>query len=484
MNTFLTKAEKDVLFKWKYSVNDKSLTTKLLTPLYDNLVEWIPHTVSANVISLAGLIFILLGWSLALAYGGTNQLVSIAVAFCIGVYMLLDALDGKHARNTMTSSALGELFDHFCDCIGNVFLTHIFVLMWNINSHLTIWLLICVSQYSFFICHLNAYITGCIEFGKYDGPGEAIFALMTLVLLSPYCQNSLNNKYFNTFVLIFYIALSFSLFVKSIYLHYNTKNTNIMTKRYATSFGIFVCVICQIIKLIIQQYNNSECAGIFNGMLLGTLIGDIILSKITKRQLHPLIPIFFMISLIIPYTDPFFALLYFVTNVIDIANHLKIPILNPVVRMFVSGYFDGCHIGHKMLFLNASKHGTSLIVGVHSDDDSLTYKGKKPMNDINQRCYAVSQCEDVTEVIPSCEIIINEELIKKYKIHLVGMSEEYANNDPLNYYKYALDKGILCILPRTPGVSSTQLRDTNMQTTEQLSKLVETLHRIEEKISN
>ena len=36
-------------------------------------------------------------------------------------YFTLDALDGKHARNTKNGSPLGELFDHGCDNVGAAF---------------------------------------------------------------------------------------------------------------------------------------------------------------------------------------------------------------------------------------------------------------------------------------------------------------------------------------------------------------------------
>lgn len=36
-------------------------------------------------------------------------------AVCIFIYLNLDAIDGKQARRTKSSSPLGQLFDHGCD---------------------------------------------------------------------------------------------------------------------------------------------------------------------------------------------------------------------------------------------------------------------------------------------------------------------------------------------------------------------------------
>ena len=47
------------------------------------------------------------------------QYIYFAIAFF--VYQTLDAIDGKHARNTKRSSPLGMLMDHGCDSLINSF---------------------------------------------------------------------------------------------------------------------------------------------------------------------------------------------------------------------------------------------------------------------------------------------------------------------------------------------------------------------------
>lgn len=38
-------------------------------------------------------------------------------ATCSFIYQTMDAVDGKQARRTGTSSPLGQLFDHGCDAV-------------------------------------------------------------------------------------------------------------------------------------------------------------------------------------------------------------------------------------------------------------------------------------------------------------------------------------------------------------------------------
>jgi len=66
---------------------------------------------------LAGFFFIVLSYALIYAYipdlkGVAPSWVYYACAANLFIYQTLDAIDGKQARRTSSSSPLGELFDH------------------------------------------------------------------------------------------------------------------------------------------------------------------------------------------------------------------------------------------------------------------------------------------------------------------------------------------------------------------------------------
>ena len=48
---------------------------------------------------------------------------TFSCALGLFIYQTLDAIDGKQARRTKTSSPLGELFDHGCDSLSTVFVS-------------------------------------------------------------------------------------------------------------------------------------------------------------------------------------------------------------------------------------------------------------------------------------------------------------------------------------------------------------------------
>ena len=70
-----------------------------------------------NLITLVGLMFSISG-TLTYIYYDTSftqpvpQWVYFYGGFCAFMYQTLDAVDGKQARRTKTSSPLGQLFDH------------------------------------------------------------------------------------------------------------------------------------------------------------------------------------------------------------------------------------------------------------------------------------------------------------------------------------------------------------------------------------
>lgn len=84
------------------------------------------HFYRPNMITLIGFSFSFSGFVAALITSdfmarSCPQWVHFYIAFVLLAYMALDAVDGKQARRTGTSSPLGQLFDHGCDAINLIF---------------------------------------------------------------------------------------------------------------------------------------------------------------------------------------------------------------------------------------------------------------------------------------------------------------------------------------------------------------------------
>jgi hypothetical protein len=113
---FITKKEKESISKWTYKVYDQDILSAYFDPFYNKIVDYIPKNFSANILSFIGFLFSfsILPLSLLLIENKQNNFkVGISLALCTIAYFVFDAIDGKYARKTKTSSQLGELIDHF-----------------------------------------------------------------------------------------------------------------------------------------------------------------------------------------------------------------------------------------------------------------------------------------------------------------------------------------------------------------------------------
>ena len=457
-NTFITNEQLDKLNKWTYKVQDNGIMSYYLMPLYNYLPQFIPRAISPNVLSFTGLLMSMYAWYLS--YNKNTFINNLLVGLFIFIYMVIDAIDGKYARNTNTSSSLGELVDHFCDCITNVLLTVAICNVYNLNDIYMRCVLIYITQQIFFIEHLYAYKTKNLVFNKYTGPTEVICGIIGLIWMKSFIE-----LFIDVNILIEYIYILLQLYYITQIIYATIKLFKLIDKQ-----TILLYLLCNIIQLVKFFMNDTDY--INNGLILSLLSADIIIAKMAERPLHPYIVILHMITLFNSNFSVPLVILYFMINIWDISNYTNVPILNMQTNVFVCGYYDGLHVGHIESLKNASLLGTNLIVGVHSQGDlikKLKKKNQEPSekNEII-RCFKIKQLPFVTKIIQGCSSTeLTEDFIKKHKIHIVGMSDEYIeefdeNNNivkVLPYYQYALDTGILRIIPRTNGISSTELRN-------------------------
>ena len=121
-------------------------------------------------------------------------------------------------------------------------------------------------------------------------------------------------------------------------------------------------------------------------------------------------------------------------------------------RVLTYGTFDLFHYGHLKLLERAKKLGDYLIVGV-STDEFNRIKGKKSIFPYEHRKEIVKNIKYVDEVIPeeNWEQKIND--VKKYKIDVFVMGEDWKGK-----FDFLKDYCEVIYLPRTKGITSTSLK--------------------------
>lgn len=149
----------------------------------------LPSKIAPNLVTFLGFIGVLVAFATMFFYnpdldGGnvTPQWAFYLSAFLLFYYQTMDAIDGKHARNTKSSSALGELFDHGLDAVTTMFQTIIIMASLQLGpgywSCLTMFLMYITS----YLVIWEDYVTDELRFGALNSPTEAILLAVSILV--------------------------------------------------------------------------------------------------------------------------------------------------------------------------------------------------------------------------------------------------------------------------------------------------------------
>lgn len=122
-------------------------------------------------------------------------------------------------------------------------------------------------------------------------------------------------------------------------------------------------------------------------------------------------------------------------------------------KVITYGTFDLFHIGHLNLLKRAKELGDYLIVAVSSDDFNAL-KGKKCQIKDKDRMAIVEAIKYVDEVIPETSWDQKVEDVKKYGIDTFVMGDDWKGK-----FDFLKDYCNVVYLPRTEGISTTQIKD-------------------------
>nr|CCA20429.1 CDPalcohol phosphatidyltransferase putative [Albugo laibachii Nc14] len=111
---------------YRYKPGTYTILDTSLTPFWTRCVSFFPIWMAPNLITLLGSCTLFLTTAIQLVYSPhfsetPPRWIPFTAAAGLFIYQTLDALDGKQARRTGSSSPLGQLFDHGCDAICTLF---------------------------------------------------------------------------------------------------------------------------------------------------------------------------------------------------------------------------------------------------------------------------------------------------------------------------------------------------------------------------
>lgn len=178
---YIGKHGVEALQRYKYSGMDRSILAKyVFQPFWSRFVLAFPLWMPPNMITLVGFLFVVTSAFLSYAYSPqldspSPKWVHFLHGLLLFLYQTFDAVDGKQARRTGSSSPLGELFDHGCDALTCAFETMAFGNSVMSGKH-TMWFW-AISSIPFFGATWEHFFTHTLILPEISGPTEGLMLI-------------------------------------------------------------------------------------------------------------------------------------------------------------------------------------------------------------------------------------------------------------------------------------------------------------------
>ncbi|TDF36457.1 glycerol-3-phosphate cytidylyltransferase [Alteromonadaceae bacterium M269] len=123
-----------------------------------------------------------------------------------------------------------------------------------------------------------------------------------------------------------------------------------------------------------------------------------------------------------------------------------------MARVITFGTFDVFHVGHVNIFKRAREYGSSLIVGVSSDELNINKKGRAPIYSLKSRMEIIEAIKYVDEVFVEESLELKRQYILDKKADVLVMGNDWEGR--FDEFKDICE---VRYLPRTPSVSTTEI---------------------------
>ncbi|PHJ17197.1 cdp-alcohol phosphatidyltransferase superfamily protein [Cystoisospora suis] len=175
---FITRDGLEQLKHYEYRGGGSTPIDRILNPWWEFVASKLPLWLSPNVLTLLGFVCTLLCMCIVAIWmphleEAAPRWVYLVMCILLFIYQTLDAVDGKQARRTNSSSPLGQLFDHGCDSFSTVFAVFINLATARMGFCFYSYLLLAILQmqmfiYSWWDLHFHVYrchtgVTGVTE---------------------------------------------------------------------------------------------------------------------------------------------------------------------------------------------------------------------------------------------------------------------------------------------------------------------------------
>ncbi|XP_066561568.1 cholinephosphotransferase 1 isoform X2 [Amia ocellicauda] len=303
----LTAAQLKRLEEHKYSASGRSLFEPPFQLYWNWLVQQIPTWVAPNTLTITGLVINIVTTVILVFYCPSATEEAPGWAFFLSalglfIYQSLDAIDGKQARRTNSSSALGELFDHGCDAVSTVFVAVGTCIAVGLGDYCN-WMFFCgfIGMFMFYCAHWQTYVSGTLRFGLVDVT-EVQFAIIIMYLMTAFGGVGLWETKLPVIGLKLHTLPTLGIMGGALYSCTNYfrvilsggvgKNGSTVADTSVLSPGLHIGLILALAFMIFkksssQLFEHHPCLYILTfGFVIAKISNKLVVAHMTKSELH------------------------------------------------------------------------------------------------------------------------------------------------------------------------------------------------------
>lgn len=291
----------------RYQSAGRSLLEPLMQGYWEWLVGRVPSWIAPNLITIIGLSINICTTILLVFYcpTATEQAplwAYIACACGLFIYQSLDAIDGKQARRTNSSSPLGELFDHGCDSLSTVFVVLGTCIAVQLGTNPD-WMFFCcfAGTFMFYCAHWQTYVSGTLRFGIFDVTESQIIIVVFQLLtgtLGPWFWNftipvlNIQMKIFPALCTVAGTIFSCTNYFRVIFTGGVGKNGSTIAGTSVLSPFLHIGSVITLAAMIykksaVQLFEKHPCLYILTfGFVSAKITNKLVVAHMTKSEMH------------------------------------------------------------------------------------------------------------------------------------------------------------------------------------------------------
>lgn len=289
----LTEKDLENIKNHKYAHTGYTTLDQKMNPFWEKCASFLPKPYTPNMVTVTGLFCQILSIILISLFDLTfskelHPIIYIFSAFMLFMAQTLDAIDGKHARNTKRSSSLGQLMDHGCDSMDNFLFCIVICQAFLFGNTIQTLLVQVLIQIPFYTYTLEEHFTKKLrtQINNVGVTEYQFFAMALLIISAVFGKPLINLEIFGIrlIFIILYIVIAISLFLTFYLIILDSKELNIPILKFKPLLVMIAFAIAELFSYKLDFYKSKPLLIILlNGMYYSLFTCKLIIANMADK---------------------------------------------------------------------------------------------------------------------------------------------------------------------------------------------------------